>query len=149
MYIIVCDDGSIRINTWRFCKVWFDYEKGCHDKTCDGPTRMSLRPETVKWVVEMGRPATTSIFCTMEPAWPIYLTNHKAFNVQLMCQQICDYCPSHILTASTTTTKITSRITSTTISTTSHSITTSTTKVSTTVTDCCTIFAIATGKTDL
>ena len=84
---------------------------------------MSLRPETVKWVVEMGKPATTSTFCTMEPAWPIYLTNHKAFNVQLMCQQICDYCPRHITSTSTTMSTITTITSATTVTTTSIPVT--------------------------
>ena len=113
LFFAVCEtNGQNQYNEKVICEDWFDYINLCHDSCdgstcdpCDGSTRMSLLPDTVTWMNTQGLTPIASVFCASKAPWPLHGSNE--IDVQLVCQQICDYCPPPTTTTSTTTTSTT------------------------------------------
>ena len=85
--------GFYQVNEYSRCNTWFDYNNcvtPANGGTCDGDTRMSLSSTGLLYA------STSSALC--ETTAPYQGFNYE---VKLMCQQICDYCPP--VTTSTTT----------------------------------------------
>ena len=72
---------------------------------------MSLTTQAVAWMNSNGYSsnATAAKFCEISAPWPLTRTQ-PLFQVEIICNQICDYCiPPTTTTTTTTTTTATNR----------------------------------------